>query len=326
MKNFFSIAIALLLLLSAQSAFSSYTEVIADGDWDQNDTWSNGVPGCFDTIVIPAGLQVDITATVDLEGCANDSVLLIVYGHLEFQNGKKLKLNCDSDVLIYTGGFVGVGSGGGSSTYIEMCGNEYWSADSGNLTGPSILCDGGCVVLPIELVYFTATLNSNENVDLQWKTASEVNNDYFTVERSIDGVNWLAILDKGAVGNSSVPIVYDDIDREPLFGEVYYRLKQTDFDLSYTYSPAVRVNNFDITKIELYPNPVEAGNSVLINFPDGYNDDITIDLRSADGKVVLSQEFEIKESHQAILNLPKDVSAGVYTVSCAYFTKKVIIK
>jgi len=324
--NYLKKLIFALSLIVNLASFASYTEVIADGDWDQNDTWSNGIPGCFDTIMIPAGLQVDITATVDLEGCANDSILIIVYGHLEFQNGKKLKLNCDSDVLIYTGGFVGVGSGGGSSTYIEMCGNEYWSADSGNLSGPTILCDGGCVVLPIELLYFTAKMNSDSKVDLNWKTASEVDNDYFTVERSVDGINWMRILDKDAAGNSSVPIAYSDIDNSPLFGEVYYRLKQTDFDHTYSYSPAVRINNYEINEVELYPNPAQIGHSVVINFPEGYKDDVTIDLRSSDGKIISSTVFEIKESHQAILNLTSKISAGMYTVSCQYFTKKVIIK
>lgn len=323
--NWLKMAVFALVLFITSSTFGSITTATANGDWVEGGIWDNGVPGCFDTIVIPAGIQVEITSTIDLEGCA-DSILIMVSGTLKFQSGKKLKLPCDSDVFIFVGGSLEGGGGGGNSNNIEICNTVYWQAGDGDVSGPSSFCDGGCPTLPIELVYFTATLGVDRKVYLDWKTASEVDNDYFNVERSFDGVVWENVLQKDAVGNSSIPVDYDDVDVDPLLGQSYYRLKQTDYDLSYSYSPAVRINHFDSDEILLYPNPVLAGNQVVVNFPKGLNADAEISICSVDGKKVYVNTFEIKNSHQAILNLSPSISAGVYLIQCNYFSKKLVIQ
>lgn len=95
--------------------------------------------------------------------------------------------------------------------------------------------------LPVELLSFTARYNGVNAVDLQWRTASEINNDYFTVERSSDAINFSPLIIRDGAGNSSHVINYTDIDRSPLSGTSYYRLKQTDFNGTYTYSNVVPV-------------------------------------------------------------------------------------
>ena len=89
--------------------------------------------------------------------------------------------------------------------------------------------------LPIELLYFNATPNQSV-VDLTWATASELNNDFFTVERSIDGLTWENVVTVNGAGTTTQRNNYSAVDTRPVAGLSYYRLKQTDFDGAFTYS------------------------------------------------------------------------------------------
>jgi len=90
--------------------------------------------------------------------------------------------------------------------------------------------------LPIELLDFTAQYE-NGNVALRWCTATEINNDFFTVERSSDGMEFHPLLRVEGAGNSTHTLCYDDVDRQPFSGTSYYRLRQTDFNGQYSHSP-----------------------------------------------------------------------------------------
>ncbi len=95
--------------------------------------------------------------------------------------------------------------------------------------------------LPIELLSFAATYQ-NGTVQLRWSTGSEINNNYFTIERSRDAVNAEIIGFVNGAGNSLRTLHYRFIDHKPLGGISYYRLKQTDFDGSFEYSNWVAVH------------------------------------------------------------------------------------
>lgn len=85
--------------------------------------------------------------------------------------------------------------------------------------------------LPIELLSFKSECKGNLGVELQWSTASEIDNSHFTLERSEDGIIWETFADQilGA-GNSSAEQEYTQMDNNPFRGLTYYRLTQTDFD------------------------------------------------------------------------------------------------
>lgn len=110
--------------------------------------------------------------------------------------------------------------------------------------------------LPIDLISFKAE-RSTTGVSLTWVTASETNNDFFTIERSVDGVDWTLVKDIPGAGFSNVLLTYETKDDSQLKGVIYYRLKQTDFDLKYSYSDIVVVdlNSIVQNKLEMYPNP-----------------------------------------------------------------------
>ena len=112
-------------------------------------------------------------------------------------------------------------------------------------------------MLPMKLEYFNAKPDDRQ-VDLTWATATESNNDYFTVEKSKDGVNfdYLARVNSAATsGTSSLPLYYSAVDPNPYPGTTWYRLKQTDRDGNSTWSSVVSVDFSGTTALSVYPNP-----------------------------------------------------------------------
>jgi uncharacterized repeat protein (TIGR01451 family) len=97
------------------------------------------------------------------------------------------------------------------------------------MTGPD--CN---IPLPIELLSFTPSIKP-DRIELNWTTGTEINNDYFTLERSRDLYGWDILGFVPGAGNSSIPLNYTFSDLQPLDGLAYYRLKQTDFDGQFEY-------------------------------------------------------------------------------------------
>lgn len=112
----------------------------------------------------------------------------------------------------------------------------------------------GSTPLPIELSSFDAKAHLN-SVLITWITVSEVNNDFFTIERSQNGLDWDAIKTTDGAGTSFEINSYEEIDKNPFQGTSYYRLKQTDLDGQYSYSKISLVNVFGKNKIHIFPNP-----------------------------------------------------------------------
>jgi hypothetical protein len=100
---------------------------------------------------------------------------------------------------------------------------------------------GTTTTLPVELINFDANTEGSKT-HLTWRTASEVNSKHFDIERSADGQHYTSIGQVKSLGNTAIGSAYQYTDTEPLAGIAYYRLKQTDFDGKFDYSPVVSVN------------------------------------------------------------------------------------
>lgn len=120
--------------------------------------------------------------------------------------------------------------------------------------------------LPIRLIYFNG-LNEHSYNSFSWSTATEINNDYFTLEKTTDAVNFIAIAKTDGAGNSNTPLTYSSIDNHPTEGLSYYRLKQTDVDGKYTYSKLVAIDvASQLTEdFSIYPNPFSTSATITIN-------------------------------------------------------------
>lgn len=114
----------------------------------------------------------------------------------------------------------------------------------------------GCVsILPIDLISFNAKVEG-DRVKTNWSTASELNNDYFTVQKSRNGQDFEELGTIPGAGNSNAQLDYGFYDNAPHPGLSYYRLKQTDFDGQTSYSGIVPVQVDGVGDIVVYPNPV----------------------------------------------------------------------
>ncbi len=152
-------------------------------------------------------------------------------------------------------------------TTANLSNNFYWGSIN-SATTP----------LPIELISFSATSN-NYGVDLKWETASEVNNNYFTVLRSSSGDNFKAIgITKGS-GTTNISHTYKFMDFKPVVGNNYYQLSQTDFDGKSTISEAILVDVLSIDPlIKIFPNPSSKQQGLNVEI-GGLPENSSIELR-----------------------------------------------
>ncbi len=186
--------------------------------------------------------------------------------------------------------------------------------------------------LPIELLYFEPKLIGND-VEISWATATEKNNDYFTIERSANGKDFEQIFRKQGVGTSQVKHYYSLIDKSPQKGNNYYRLKQTDYDGKFAYFPikVVRYETTEITKNisfqNISPNPFTE--NFKINF--SLKKDVTIDftLINSSGQIIAKEKIDGTEGYNSFKFIDKyNLGKGIYFVNlvCAgeKITQKVI--
>tara|TARA_R110002012_G_scaffold255602_2_gene435640 strand:- start:1967 stop:3493 length:1527 start_codon:yes stop_codon:yes gene_type:complete len=120
---------------------------------------------------------------------------------------------------------------------------------------PNMRFNHGGSALPIDLISFNGEIVGN-NVELNWSVASQVNNDYFTIKKSIDCEQWEEVSVIPGAGNSNTEMNYTIYDENPYDGVSYYRLTQTDYDgESETFSPISVIYDKPII-LSINPNPV----------------------------------------------------------------------
>ncbi|MBK9415548.1 MAG: T9SS type A sorting domain-containing protein [Bacteroidetes bacterium] len=161
--------------------------------------------------------------------------------------------------------------------------------------------------LPIDLLYFGAT-KKEKSVELDWSTATEINNELFVLERSIDGKEFYQIGTVIGAGNSTQQLNYTFSDSEPVIGISYYRLKQIDFDGKYSYSKTVAINfNSSIQDVVIFPNP--ASKIVYITAKDLSNSNIVIS--DVAGRILKTEK--ISDSKLSVYPIEiHDLLPGIY--------------
>ncbi len=174
-------------------------------------------------------------------------------------------------------------------------------------------------ILPIELMSFEAKADE-EKVHLKWSTATEKNNESFTVEKAIDGENFSTVAIVKAAGNSSARKDYYSADPSPYQGLSYYRLKQSDFDGKANYSKIIAVEFVkEEDGLKIYPNP--SNGIVTIEFLEQLVSQSTrITLKNVYGKQLKFNQVISK--NQIKLDL-SELPAGVYFIGITTGTKTI---
>lgn len=167
--------------------------------------------------------------------------------------------------------------------------------------------------LPVDLVFFKALYTGNGTVSCSWGTASEVNNDYFTVERSEDAATFEEVGRVAGAGSSAALRHYTFLDQEAYPGISYYRLKQTDYDGQFTYSQLVAVsNNRGPAELTIFPNP--ATDYFKLDLSRRKNSSFSLSVVDVAGKLYFHQAGSTDEV-MGELTVPTDkLPPGVYFV------------
>ncbi len=168
--------------------------------------------------------------------------------------------------------------------------------------------------LPIELLSFNATFQQRR-VQLDWSTASELNNDFFTIERASDVEKFEKLAVVKGNGTKVSQTNYALSDENPLYGNSYYRLKQTDFSGAISYSKIVSVNVPESATWTIYPNP-SSGSEFMISFAStDLGKDAYVKVQDLGGKEIFQIQATGLNTTQLRIVSPQTLSPGLYIVS-----------
>lgn len=171
--------------------------------------------------------------------------------------------------------------------------------------------------LPIELLSFTGKSLGTRN-QLDWVTATEINNDYFTVERSSNGIDFTEASKVDGAGNSNAVHSYSTIDNDPYPGLTYYRLKQTDFDGKFSYSPLIAVEN-QMDKImvdNIHPNPTNG--DLNFDFISPIKGVVEVKMFDAYGKLIFEETMSVDEGKTPLTTHMGHLAQGIYTLRVVF--------
>lgn len=257
------------------------------------------------------------------------------------------------DVALYGNANSGCGSNTGSDYFTSAANNKpisdlrviHWNgsawenatagATSVSGTSPNITLTAAAVSsfspftfgsvagnpLPVKLISFTAKAIERDAV-LSWSTATERNNDHFEVERSLDGINFMKVGEVNGAGNSTSIVKYAFTDyrvADISAQNVYYRLKQVDFDNAFEYSNLATVSFVKqgmVSIINVQPNPFAGNLVVSYNLPD--NGDVTIRIVDAQGRILASNDAQAKKGINTAQFNTSDYAKGLYFITVNY--------
>jgi len=188
------------------------------------------------------------------------------------------------------------------------------------------------VSLPVEFVDFSATCLNSE-AQLNWSTFTELNNDYFTIERSLDGFDFEEMAEVSGNGTTSQMSTYQWTDVRPIHGTSYYRLSQTDYNGEKTMLgtlssqwPCANLSN----GLQLFPNPTDGDVNLVI--AHDYRGNYVVEIFDAIGKLVIpviDEKFEVQGSTLLKINT-SDLSAGIFLIKVVVgdkvYIEKLVIK
>ncbi len=199
-------------------------------------------------------ITTDITAAWTSIAVNNGGVITIcspayfrVNGSITVNPGGKVILGCQSQLRVW-GSYSGGHNTCEMEVYCDTCSDLGHQAL--NLIAGSKAWDEYCCMtpLPIELLSFYGKNNNGIN-ELFWVTATEINNDYFTLEKSTDVSTWSTVTT--VPGTNKLSIMYYSVTDRSV-QTTYYRLKQTDYDYKFTYSETIVINLDKRSITELY--------------------------------------------------------------------------
>ena len=197
------------------------------------------------------------------------------------------------------------------------------SIGSGNVTSNAFNFAGRYVTLgsldgennlPIDLVSFDGECVDNQ-ANLEFVVASQVNNDYFTIKRSKNILEWEEVGYINGGGTNNEEITYTWTDYSPKSGVNYYKLFQTDIDgISESFAPIAVTCESKVEDYHIYPNPTTNRIAVEFELEFYQGDDIKLVLRDFKGSIVKSNSIELNRGYNYFEVDLTEIPNGIYTV------------
>ena len=212
------------------------------------------------TITIPDFSLVELDGNWNLNDLGPITIVIKGFSCIVFSgyggNAERLSLAQGSSIIIEEGesnAFALVGTGISEQRRIKIGDEWYKEKDFEDIINGF----GVSSLLPIQLAYFRANLKE-DRVYLDWSTEVEINNAFFEIEYSTNGKYFKSIAYIEGAGTSTRPLFYDFQHKTPVKGINYYRLKQTDFDDTFSYSQIVSIEHSQVrsSRVKVFPNPV----------------------------------------------------------------------
>jgi hypothetical protein len=167
--------------------------------------------------------------------------------------------------------------------------------------------------LPVVLEQFIANKQDDGSVKLSWSTSQEVNSDYYEIDRSSDQTDWAPLGTVKAKGYSSITSDYSFIDKTPVNGTGYYRLKMVDLDGKYVFSKTVSITSSSNDQaLVIYSNPFSDQIRMKINVSRSQN--LIMTVSDMVGKTLVAQSYNAQAGDNFVNLQPKGVSSGMYVL------------
>jgi hypothetical protein len=199
---------------------------------------------------------------------------------------------------------------------VDASGNTVWSYNRGgeiaraNRYGQEYT---GLIGIPVELTSFTANV-VEKNVTLNWITATETNNSGFEIQRSLDNSNFVKIGFLSGAGTTTELTRYSYQDNDLENGMYYYRLKQIDFDGTFSFSDVIQADvntKLDFTLYQNYPNPFNPSTTIKYQIPNSSK--VLLKVYNILGKEIATLVNETKEAGTHSVNFDaSSLASGVY--------------
>jgi hypothetical protein len=229
----------------------------------------------------------------------------------------------------YRQGFLSImgASGSNSTAAIDATGTPIIFNQSNTVVIANKYFLGSLAAVPVEFASFQVNRSGKNNVFVNWTTASEINNEYFDIQRSIDGVNFENIQRVNGAGNSNntKSYNYDDMGLKPAI--YYYRIKQVDYDGMFAYSQIRTVNLTEeniLNVNQIYPNPFGAELNITINTTKSGT--VTVTLFDINGREVSTTAYGAIEGIQTLNLNTNQLENGLYIVEISTMGEKHIQK
>lgn len=269
-------------------------------------------------ILVPDGCTFTVTATIrQRTGCsssggdAGDKVKVDILGGAKgFQSGSANAQLDDNYTLVGPGTITVSGTANRADEIIT-----YTTTFSG------AACVNCLSVLPVELTSFQASLENNA-VACDWWTETELNNDFFTIERSLDGIHFEPIAYLKGAGTSLDPLRYKMYDYDPYLDIVsYYRLSQTDFNGQTRFHDIRSIKPKKVNELTIFPNPSNG----TIQITGDYKTLLASKLFDTSGREIAFDHSSAGSNEITVSSLPIGVYTFVYFDNEETISERIIV-